>query len=472
MSPRVAAPPRRKRLRRPVPGGAQQALTEAMVDRLTWRAGFGPSDASRTALKGLTLHAAVDKLIAAPQGPLTGPEPARADGTPLKPLESDTDLVLVWCDRMVRTGNPLVERLTFFWHRHFATSRQDVSPPQLMVTQNDLLRRYSDFAAYPTANYRTLVYEVGEGPAMLRYLTGEDSTKKAINENYGRELMELFCLGVTNAAGQPSYTEVDVREAARSASGWQVDDENPDAVISYFNRSRWDDGQKTLLGRTGAFGHRELVDTVLAHPNHAPFLATKLWNEFIPTAPDAATLRDLVRVYTRSGFRLKPLVRRILTHPAMLDSIKEPNMIKPPIVQAIGTMRTLGLGVKDDTLYSALRDMGQLPYFPPSVAGWEGSLAWLNTNTALARFSLANRLLSKQYLGLPTKAPDDVVGETSVQAFQRAHASVGRPWLAKGTISSLRYYAANARAVSAADRVARQRVLRAFMLGGPDAQVM
>ncbi len=443
-----------------------------MVDRLTWRTGFGPSEAARLAMKGITLHAAVDRLIAAPQAPFAGPEPVRADGTPLKPHESDTDLVLSWCDRMIRTGNPLVERLTFFWHRHFATSRQDVSPPQLMSNQNDLLRRYSDFAAYPTANYRTLVYEMGEGPAMLRYLTGEDSTKKAINENYGRELMELFCLGATNAAGQPNYSEVDVREAARSASGWQVDDENPDAAIGYFNRSRWDDAPKTVLGRTGAFGHRELVDAVLAHPNHAPFLVTKLWHEFIPTAPDAATLGDLTRVYTLSGFRLKPLVRRILTHPAMLDSIAEPNMIKPPIVQAVGMMRTLGLPMADDALYSLLRDMGQLPYFPPSVAGWEGSLAWLNTNTALARFSLANRLLSKQYATLPTKGPEDVVGETSVDAFQRAHAAVGRPWLAAGTISSLKYYAANARAVSPNDRITRQRALRAFMLGGPDAQVM
>ena len=307
---------------------------------------------------------------------------------------------------------------------------------------------------------------------MLRYLTGEDSTKKAINENYGRELMELFMLGVTSAAGQPNYTETDVREAARAASGWQIDDENPDAVLAYFNRSRWDDGQKTVLGKTGAFGHRELVDVILGHPSHAPFLVTKLWHEFIPTEPDAATLRDLVGVYRKTGFRLKPLVRRILTHPALMASIKEPDMIKPPVVQALGTMRALGLSIADDSLYNALRDMGQIPYFPPTVAGWEGGTAWLNTNTALSRFGMANRFLGLAYAKLPTKAPEDVVGETPAQAFARAHAAVGAPWLAKASISSLRYYAAHARAVSANDRIARQRVLRAFMLGGPDAQVM
>lgn len=124
MSPRIAPPPRRKRLSRPAAGGAQQALTEAMTDRLTWRAGFGPTDATRRSLKGLTLHAAVDRLMAAPQGPPRGPAPVRPDGSPLKPLESDMDMVLSWCDRMIRTGNPLVERLTFFWHRHFAPRRR------------------------------------------------------------------------------------------------------------------------------------------------------------------------------------------------------------------------------------------------------------------------------------------------------------------------------------------------------------
>ncbi|MGD9572971.1 MAG: DUF1800 family protein [Thermoleophilia bacterium] len=472
MSPRVAPPPRRRRLKRPVAGGAQAALTRPMVDRLMWRTGFGPTEALRKRWTGKPLHKVVDAMLAAPQGVMTGTAALRTDGTPLRPHESDVDLVLTWCDRMLRTGNPLVERMTFFWHRHFATSRDEVSPPQLLTQQNDLLRRYSDLAAFPTANFRTLAYEVGEGPAMLRFLTGEGNTKRAINENYGRELMELFGLGVTNAAGQPNYTEVDVREAARAASGWQIDDENPDRAIGYFNRSRWDDGVKTVLGKAGAFDHRQLVDVVLSHPSHAPFLVTKLWHEFHATAPDAATIRDLTQVYVKARFRVRPLLRRILTHPAMLDSVKEPNMIKPPIVQAVGTMKALGLSITDESLFYALRDMGQLPYFPPTVAGWEGGMSWLNTNTALARFAMANRLLTLSYAPLPTKAPEDVPGETPVQAFQRAHAAVGSPWLSKGSISSLRYYSAHSRVVSVNDRVARQRVLRAFMLGGPDAQVM
>jgi uncharacterized protein (DUF1800 family) len=443
-----------------------------MVDRLTWRAGFGPSEDMRKRYTGMTLHAAVDHMLTRPQGTPVGAPAVRRDGSPLLPHESDVDLVLAWCDRMLRTRNPLVERLTLLWHRHFATSRDEVSPPQLMTAQNTLLRRYSDFSAFPTANFRTLAYEVGEGPAMLRFLTGEDSTKRNLNENYGRELMELFGLGVTDAGGRPNYTEADVLEAARAASGWQIEDENPDAAYGFFNRSRWDEGPKTVLGATGAFGHRELVDVVLSHPSHAPFLVTKLWREFIPTDPDPTIVRELSRIYLRAKLRLRPLVRRILTHPAMLASIKEPNMIKPPVVYGVGLMRTLGLGITDDALYGGLRDMGQLPYFPPTVAGWEGGGAWLNTNTALARFALANRLLSMRYALMPTRAPEDVAGESAKEAVARAHVAVGRPWMARATRSALTYYATHARTASTNDRVARQRVLRAFMLGGPDAQVM
>ena len=472
MSPRRVVAPRRKRTRKAAAGGAQAALTELMVNRLMWRAGFGPSEADRKRFKGMSLHRAVDRLMSDPQGPPVGAPPRRRDGTPLRPHESDTDLVLAWCDQMIRTRNPLVERLVFFFHRHFATQRDEVAPPQLMTQQNALFHKYSDLAANRIADFKSLVYEVGEGPAMLRFLTGEDSRKGRLNENYGRELLELFCLGVTNAAGQPNYTEGDVLAAARASTGWQVNDDNPDAPTAYFTASRWDEGPKTVLGQSGAFNHRQLVDVVMSHPSHAPFVVTKLWGEFMPTAPDAATLRDLTQVYTRTGFRLRPLVRRILTHPAMLASIKEPTMIKSPVVFGIGVMRALGLGITDETLYNALRDMGQLPYFPPTVAGWEGGASWLNTNTALARFSAANRLLSLKYATLATKAPEDESGETPKQAFARAHASVGRPWVGRGTKSSLLYYATKARNTSANDRIARQRVLRAFLLGGPDAQVM
>jgi uncharacterized protein (DUF1800 family) len=455
------------RLKRPKAGGAQTPMTQAMVDRMFWRAGFGPSAADRTNWTGKSVGQLVEWLISTPQGALVGAEPVRGDGSPLQPNASDTDLVLSWVDRMVRAPNPLVERLTFFWHRHFATSRADVSPPQLMTQQNALLRRYADLGANPEATFTTLAYEVGEGPAMLRFLTGEDSTRRNINENYGRELMELFCLGVVDAAGQPNYSETDVKELAKATAGWQIDDDDPDNPLGFFNASRSVLGPKTIFGQVGDFVHRSAADVVMAHRAHAPYLVTKLWLEFIATPPDTATLGDLVTVYMKSGRKIRPVVERILLHPRIFESLAEPNLMKPPIVYSVGLMRQLGLSIKDTRVYDGLQGMGQLPYFPPTVAGWEGGLTWLNTNTSLSRFGLAQRLVS-----LPEKKPTDVPVEAADAAVTRAHTEVGAPWIADGTKAALVAYAGRASVKSAGERDARQRVLRAFILGGPDAQVM
>jgi len=314
---------------------------------------------------------------------------------------------------------------------------------------------------------RNLTYEVGESPSMLRYLTGEDSIKRAPNENYGRELMELFLLGVTNAQGQPNYSETDVKELAKSFTGWQIDDDDPDHATSYFNQSRWYDGAKTVLGKVGNFHHRDAVDVVLAQPAHAPFLLNILWGEFIATPPDAATMAKLTATYIGSGLQIRPVLRRILTHPLIFESLGEPNLIKPPVVYAAGMMKALGVGVTSELPYDLLDDMGQLPYFPPTVAGWEGGTAWLNTNTALSRFQLANKLVN-----LPQLAPQDVPGEAPDAAVTRAWQAVGSPWMADGTRSALLAYAGRAPVATAAQRKARQLVLRALILGGPDGQVM
>jgi Protein of unknown function (DUF1800) len=149
---------------------------------------------------GEPLSAVVNWLLSTPAG-LSGP-PATNGGKPLDPTGDDTDLVLSWIDRMVRSTNPFVERLTFLWHRHWANSRDQVSPPQLLITQNNLFRSYADFSANPTATFRKMADDVTVDPSMLRYLTGEDNVKGAPNENYARELMELFTLGVHDAGGR------------------------------------------------------------------------------------------------------------------------------------------------------------------------------------------------------------------------------------------------------------------------------
>jgi uncharacterized protein (DUF1800 family) len=162
--------PRKHRLHVPPAGafnGSPTAMSQAMVDRLFWRAGFGPSAADRTNWIGKPVEDAVDALLNTPQGALVGPDPTR-DGKALDPTGDDTDLVLTWVDRMVRTSNPLVERMTFFWHRHWANSRASVSPTQLLMSQNALLRKYADLAANPDVSFRDMALEMSKDPSMYQ----------------------------------------------------------------------------------------------------------------------------------------------------------------------------------------------------------------------------------------------------------------------------------------------------------------
>jgi uncharacterized protein (DUF1800 family) len=459
------APKRRKRrLRKPPVTWADKKMTAAMVDRLFWRAGYGPSAQDRATWTGKRVGVAVNWLLTTPPT-LVGNPPTRG-GAPLNPAANDDDLVLDWVDRMVRADNPLVERMTFFWHRHFATSRADVTPA-MIIKHVGLFRTFADVATNPTTDFRSLVQAVTIDPAMLRSLTGEANLKGRPNENYARELMELFCLGVTNAQGAPNYSETDVQELARALSGWRINTTDPANPVPFFTPARWDGATKTILGQTGAFDAVQAVDAVLAHPNHAPFLMRKLWGEFIQSPPDDASLNDLAGTYIRRGFRIRPVLRKILTHRALYESIAEPNMIKAPAVFVPGVMRAMGQFVTNANPRNRLRSMGQEPYFPPDVSGWEYGPAWLDSNTSVARFGLVAEFTVVQPID-----QTDIVGETPAQAYDRAYGAVGQPWLSPDTAARIQTYAASAPGNTLTQRRIRQRVLRALMLGGPDGQVM
>lgn len=302
---------------------------------------------------------------------------------------------------------------------------------------------------------------------MLRFLNGESSTPAALNENYAREICELFALGVEDVRGIPNYSEADIREIGRAFTGWVIDDTDPDNAASRFLEERWDKGEKTVFGVKKAWSHRDTVDHILKHHAHGRFLLTKLWENFIVTPPSPATMSDLIRVYRRGKFQLKPVVRRILTDPMMLESVNEPNMIKPPAVYVAGLMRGLGLPITDTQPVRDLESIGQVPYFPPTVAGWEGGLEWVNTNTVQARFNIASRLLARPEVA--AKDPGEGNGE---KAFRAAHKAVGRPWMSRSSSSVLLEYAKATPKDTPAQRTDLQLLLRAFMLGGPDAQVM
>src|SRR4051812_48259675 len=350
-------------------------LGNAQLKRLLWRAGFGPRPGDVDRLAGKSLQDVVFSLTR-PSGDatLSGPEPRNSDG-PIAPTDSWGDDHLWWLDRMVRSDQQLVERMTLIWHDWFATSNEGVGSQQRMIDQNGLFR------AGALGSFRDLLLKVTVDPAMLIWLNGIENRRNAINENYARELMELFTLG----AGRGAYTETDVRQLAKALSGWNADWVDGTGWMNFrYVDSRHDHTTKTVFGRSGDFGWQDAIQLVLENPLHASFFVTKLWSYFVPTPPSADTQAALQKLYLDSGYGIRPVVEAILMHP---DFFEGGAMVKPPVVYNAGLLRTMGRGVDADWAWlSSLA--GQQLFYPPNVSGWDDS-AWLDTSTWRARFEMA-----------------------------------------------------------------------------------
>ncbi|HWG57284.1 MAG TPA: DUF1800 domain-containing protein, partial [Gaiellaceae bacterium] len=356
----------------------------AQAERLLWRAGFGPRRGEAEALAALGLEAAVRSLTRPPRERLEGPAPRDAKGRPLAPADAWGHDHVWWLDRMVRTNRPLVERMTLVWHDWFATSLDGVGSQRLMLRQNALLRRHA------LGSFPALLREITRDPAMLLWLSGTENTKWSPNENYARELMELFTLG----AGR-GYTERDVREQARALTGFRNSWRRGVGPHHFrFDRDRHDGGTKRIFGRSGRYDWEDAVRLCLRHPRHPTFLVEKLWGYFVPGRPPAATRRSLEAVYRKDG-RIRPVVERILQHPALYTG---PRMVKPPVVYTAGLLRAVGRPL-DTTDWSWLAPMtGQRLFLPPNVAGWDDK-RWLDTGTFRGRWWIATTAAKAAVLG-------------------------------------------------------------------------
>lgn len=462
-------------------------MTRAVVDRVFWRAGFGATEAERATWIGRGRTELVDYLVSTPQSYATTSTPAlNQSNEPVDPRRSTTELVLEWLDAMMRARNPLAERLALFWHDHWAVARGQGIATAWMLAYRERLRRFGDFGTNPDASFRDMALEMStRDGALLYFLNGHQNTKEAPNENYGREFVELFTLGVRDAAGDETYTQADIVALSRAFTGWDVD-ERPEASTfgkTSFHPAHFDDGPKTLFGETrnwgadpaSGSGSASLIDKVLAHPAHAPFLVTKLWDEFIAVPIAAARRAELAAAYVASGYKLKPLIRSILLDPLLLDSLDAPNMIKPPVVFVVGAQRALGAPLKAWYQPESLVVMQQELYEPPNVSGWEGGAAWINTTTVQARFDVVQRMLTLKHdpSDYPGAQPlPDYPNGTAQDAVARARAATNDPWLAPQSLEIIESFAAGYPSDTADRRLQRDYALRRLLLGGPDFQVM
>jgi uncharacterized protein (DUF1800 family) len=433
--------------------------TEAHVRRLFWRAGFGATTKEARYWARRSRRDAIEWLINGGDGP---PRPRfprpQIDGRQLDPVNVYGHDVLWWLDKMVRTPRPLTEKLTLFWHDHFATLDQD---RPLQIAQNKMLRRNC------LGSFRRLLTDVTKDPAMLLFLSLADSTKDEPNENYARELMELFTLG-------EGYTERDIREASRALTGFRSKRRADGSIAVLYDDKAHDATSKKVFGKTGDFDYRDVLDLCIGHPQHAPFLVSKLWEYFVGTPIEPTARKRLARLYRREGHRIAPVVREILEHPALYRELDAPDMIKSPVVFLVGALRACGDGVTRDDWVYLLDGMGQQPFRPPSVAGWDWGTAWLSTNAIHVRFNAANILLQGRRHVRDGASPQS---DSPREAVARARSAVGRPWSSAATDAQLLKLATRllSAPVPGNERQRRadmcQRILRQLLLCGPDAHV-
>ncbi len=428
------------------------------AERLLWRAGFGPAPGEASQVAKLGLTKAIHRFTRPSKLRLHGPAPT-VDGQPLAPYDAWGHDMLWWLDRMLRSNQQGVERMTLIWHDWFATG--DVSSQRLGIGQNRLFRRRA------FGSFSDLLHDVTVDPAMLLWLSGAENTKRAPNENYARELMELFTLGASD--GTYPYTEDDVREQARALTGWTNKwDDDTGPYDFHFDPDLHDEGSKRIFKQRGRFDWRDSCRLVLHHRAHAPHFVEKLWSYFIPVPPPAKTARALEDMYVKGGFAVRPLVEAILHDPLLHEG---PALVKPPMVQIAGMMRARRQYVRSDVWSWVSELAGQRPFDPPNVAGWDET-RWLDTSTFRGRWIAASHVTERDEVDAG-KPYDEKEGPA--EAVAKALAYWGHPSISARTKSELGGFAQRAQSAIVADwersayRALRQNALRLMIATSPDS---
>ncbi len=292
------------------------------------------------------------------------------------------DLGIWWLERMRTTRDPLLEKLTLFWHGHFATSVQKVRNAYWMWLQNDTFRRNA------RGHFGALVKAVSRDPAMIIWLDLRESRPSHPNENFARELMELFTLG------EGHYTEKDVTESARAFTGYRL---NPREQTFRWAAFEHDKGEKEVLGGRGNFDGDAVIDLILAKPECARFITKKIWEFFVAENPEPKLLDTLTETFRLCDYEMRPLLMRIFASEEFYAANAVGTQIKSPIHWLVSTARTFETDYPSPfVLYFAMRQLGQIVFNPPSVKGWDGGKAWISTSTLLARYNLAGLFVETQ----------------------------------------------------------------------------
>ncbi len=383
--------------------GDDLEFTPAHAEHLFNRAGFGVTQAEAQRLAAAGLEAALEELLR--ERPVEPPFHLQSFGvtyailrdrlgvsasspeghdrvlrsTRLEERGRDraqlTNYTHWWIEQMAAHADPLRDRMTLFWHGHFTSSQEDVSNSYEMCRQHQLLRSEA------LGSFREMLSGIARDPAMLKYLDNARSTRRKPNENFARELLELFTLGEGN------YTEQDVKEAARAFAGWT--DERSEF---YLDEEKVDPGEKTFLGRTGEWGGQDVLGILLEQPACAEYVAGSIigWLEGVPPSPERRT--HYGRLFLESDYQLRPLLGELFRDPSFYREEVVGQRIAGPLELMVGQVRRLGVEPPSRLLSFGSELLGQHLFFTPSVKGWDEGRAWITTSTLMQRGNLAGVL--------------------------------------------------------------------------------
>jgi uncharacterized protein (DUF1800 family) len=340
---------------------------------------------------------------------------------------NETEIRRWWYTRMVLTQQQFQEKMTLFWHNHFATSLSKV-PFLYMYIQNQTLRQNA------LAQFDTLLLAVAQDPAMLIWLDGITNVAGTPNENFARELQELFTMGTNDVVtGQPNYTQDDVTAIARAFTGWKFQTQGGKSFSPTFviNAAEHDNGLKTIYGQTADFGGQDVLTLIAARQSTARFMVTKFFEFFVypldltnPT--DLATIDTFANVYLNSNHSIADLLTAIFTSDQFFSDqarfalIKSPPEVISGSIRMLGAQYTPGVTRRDSSLYTASANMGMDIFNPADVAGWELNLGWVNTSAMLERFNFADLLMTNRFTNSTT--PGAFVTNTALQAYVKPNA--------------------------------------------------